>query len=316
MIEGDAHFPAYRLQGGETLDVRIHYATVGTPVRDPDGRISNAVLLLHWTGGSHESLLLPDLESSLYGPGQSLDASRYFLVFPDALGHGGSSKPSDGLRGRFPSYGYRDMVDLQHKLVRETLGIEKLRAVVGLSMGGIHAWMWAEAYPDETPAILPVVAMPMRISGRNLLWRRMVVRQIRADLHWQDAVQRPRGWLEAFPLFRMMLDSVGRLQEAIPDATAADQFVEAAIEQAASMDAADLLYALEASEDYDPMPEKIRARVASIHFVDDEFNPVEIVQALAARLPQFRFVILPGGFGHLTQSLASLWAGELRTLGF
>jgi homoserine O-acetyltransferase len=318
----DAAFSDYRFRNGEVLDeLRLHYATAGTPARNGKGEITNAVLMLHWTTGSGAALCTPEFVSSLYGPGMPLDAAKTFLVFADSVGHGLSSKPSDGLRAKFPRYGYRDMVDLQRRLVSETLGIERLRAIVGLSMGGMHAWLWAEIYPDAVEAILPVVAMPMRISGRNLVWRRIVARQIRSDPSFQggDYAAPPRGWTEAFPLFRMMLDGVPRLQEAVPDLASADDFVEAAVQYASAIDANDVLYALEASEDCDPEPalELIRARVFALSFADDEFNPVSlgILEKLIPRIPGARFVVLPGAFGHLTQAFPSLWAEQVRNLG-
>jgi homoserine O-acetyltransferase len=232
------------------------------------------------------------------------------------VGHGRSSKPSDGLRARFPSYGYRDMVELQHKLVTEVLGIRKLRAVVGISMGGMHAWMWAELWPGAVEGIVPVVAMPMRISGRNLVWRRIVARQIRTDPEWLQGEypSSPRAFREAYTIFRMMLHGVQQLQDLIPDKAAADLFIEAAAEQGASIDANDLLYALEASDDYDPVPERIFTKVLAINFADDEFNPVLMVKALIYRVPNGRLVLLRGGAGHQSHGLASRWAERVREL--
>jgi homoserine O-acetyltransferase/O-succinyltransferase len=314
--ENDQVFGGFRFGSGETLDVRLHYATAGTQVRDSSGRIVNAVLMLHWTGGTHESLLGEEFRHSLYGPGRPLDAATHYLIFPDSLGHGGSSKPSDGLRARFPRYGYREMVELQHKLVTEVLGIRKLRSIVGISMGGMHAWMWAELWPEAVLGIVPVVAMPMRISGRNLVWRRIVARQIRTDPEWLEGeyLSPPRGFREAYTIFRMMLHGVQQLQDLIPDVAAADAFVEAAAEQGEAIDANDLLYALEASEDYDPVPERILTKVLAVNFADDEFNPVLMVKPLIYRVPHGRLVLLPGGAGHQSHGLASRWAERVREL--
>ena len=307
--ESEANFAGFRFASGEIADVRLRYATAGTPGRD-------AVLMLHWTGGSMHSLLTPEFVEALHAPGRPLSADEHFLVFVDNLGHGASSKPSDGLRARFPRYCYRDMIELQRKVVREVLGIRKLRIVVGISMGAMHAWMWAEAWPDEVEAIVPVVAMPMRISGRNLLWRRIVSRQIRGDPEWLGGEYRksPRGFVEAYPILRMMLHGVPQLQELAPDVAAADRFIDGAAREAEGLDANDLLYALEASEDYDPVPERIAPQVLAINFADDEFNPLLLVKSLIYRVPNGRLVVLPGGSGHLTHGKPALWADRLREL--
>jgi homoserine O-acetyltransferase len=321
----DQIFANYRFRNGETLpELRLHYATAGTPVRDAKGQITNAVLMLHWTSASGAVLQTPEFASALYVPGAPLDTAKNFLVFIDNVGHGRSSKPSDGLRAKFPKYGYRDMVDLQHRLVTEKLGIQKLRAIVGLSMGGMHAWLWAEDYPDAVEAIMPIVALPARISGRNLLWRRIVERQIRTDPDFKDGnyTSPPRGWTEAFPLFRMMLDGVPHLQEIITDKTSADAFIQLAADQSHLVDANDVLYSLESSTDYDPEPGigRIRAKVFALNFTDDEFNPIVlgILQKVVPQVQGARYVLQPGtgtSFGHLTQAHPSLWAQQVLNLG-
>lgn len=318
----DATFTDYRFRSGESLaSLRIHYATAGTPARDADGKITNAVLLLHWTSASSAALETPEFVSSLYAPGQPLDLATHFLVFIDNVGHGRSSKPSDGLHARFPRYGYRDMVDLQHRVITESLGIRRLRAIVGLSMGGMHAWLWAEEHRDAVDAIMPIVALPSRIAGRNLIWRRIVSRAIRTDPEWKggEYERPPRGWVEGFPLFRMMLDGVPHLQAAIPDRAPADAFVQGAADTARAMDANDVLYSLESSEDYDPEGAlgDIRAKVLALNFSDDEFNPVVLgtLERLVSRVPGARFVVQPGtdrSFGHFTQAHPSLWAHHVR----
>ncbi len=318
----DVTLSQYRFRDGETLPaLRIHFSTLGQPRRDSAGKITNAVLLQHWTSASSEALQTPEFASTLYAPGRPLDATRYFLVFVDNVGHGGSSKPSDGMHARFPRYGYRDMVDLQHRVVREVLGVERLHAIVGLSMGGMHAWMWAEAYPDEVGGIMPIVSLPARIAGRNLIWRRIVTRAIRTDVEWKggEYLQPPRGWVQAFPLFRMLLDGVPHLQAGVTDVASADSFVDDAEAQARKMDANDVLYSLESSTDYAPEAElaKVRAKVTVLNFGDDEFNPVSLhaLEALTATVPQARLVVQPGttrSFGHLTQAHPSLWAEHVE----
>ncbi|KFE61951.1 alpha/beta fold hydrolase [Hyalangium minutum] len=316
--QGDAVFANHRLHNGMTLpELRIHYATAGTPRRDATGAVTNAVLLLHWTGSSGEVLRSKPFVDALFAPGKPLDATKYYLIFPDSLGHGRSTKPSDGLRARFPAYGYRDIVELQHRLVTETLGIPRLHAIVGLSMGGMNAWLWSELYPDDVEAVMPIVSLPTRVSGRNLLWRRFVTHQIRNDPDWRggDYTAPPRGWCEAFPVFRMLLDGVPHLQETIPHAAAADAFVQEAITQAARMDANDILYSLESSADYDPEPalRDIKAKVFALNFSDDEFNPVSLgtLERLMPRVKRGRFVIQPGhggSYGHFTQAHPEQWA--------
>ncbi|WP_245767040.1 alpha/beta fold hydrolase [Stigmatella erecta] len=314
----DATFANHRFRDGTTLpEVRIHYATAGTPRRDATGAVTNAVLLLHWTGSSGEVLRSKPFADALFAPGKPLDAAKYFLIFPDSIGHGRSSKPSDGLRARFPAYGYQDMVELQHRVVTETLGIPRLHAIVGLSMGGMNAWLWSELYPDSVQAVMPIVSLPARISGRNLLWRRFVSHQIRNDPEWSggEYTNPPRGWLEAFPVFRMLLDGVPHLQATLPDVPAADAFVQEAIAQAARFDANDILYALESSADYDPEPAlgAIKAKVFALNFTDDEFNPVSLgtLEQLMPRVKRGRFVLQQGheaSFGHFTQAHPEQWA--------
>jgi homoserine O-acetyltransferase len=243
-VHADAWFDHYRFRSGEVLPrVRIHYATLGSPHRNAQGHIDNAVLVLHWTGADGDALLGPHYMEALFAPGRPLDATRYFLIFPDSVGHGQSSKPSDGLKAGFPKYGYADMVDLQHRLVTEKLGIAHLRAILGMSMGGMNAWQWAEVYPDAMDGVMPVVSVPMPISGRNLLWRRIVIDAIRSDPQWNrgNYTSPPHGWLNASPLIGMMLDSVLHLQALVPDGSAADRFVADARRQAVSIDANDIL---------------------------------------------------------------------------
>lgn len=319
--EGEVEFRDVRFRDGQVLPtVRIHYSTAGTPRRDERGRITNAVLMLHWTGSSSEVLQSRAYADTLYGPGRPLDLSRYFLVFIDAVGHGKSSKPSNGLRASFPAYGYEDIVTLQYRTVTEALHIEHLHAIVGLSMGGMNAWQWAERYPDFMDALIPIVALPAPISGRNLIWRRFVALSIRNDPAWNGGnyTTPPRGWTESFPVFRMLLDGVPHLHETVRDRAAADAFIRNASAAAAHMDANDLLYALEASGDYDPSRslESIRARVFALNFSDDAFNPVElgILEESMRRVPRGTYVIQPGtpqSFGHFTQAHPELWAPRI-----
>jgi homoserine O-acetyltransferase len=316
--QADAFFDNYRFRDGEILPrLRIHYSTLGSPHRNAQGQIDNAVLVIHWTGADGKTLLSKNYMEALFAPGRPLDATRYFLILPDNVGHGQSSKPSDGLKAAFPKYGYADMVDLQHRLVTEKLGIEHLHAILGMSMGGMNAWQWAEAYPDAMDGIMPVVSMPIPISGRNMLWRRIVVDAIRSDPQWNGGnyTAPPQGWLKAFPLMGMMLDGVPHLQVLVPDAPAADRFIADARSQAITIDANDILYSLSSSADYDPQPglAAIKTKVYALNFADDEFNPVElrVLEELMPKVHGGRFTVQPASarsLGHLTMAHPELWS--------
>jgi homoserine O-acetyltransferase/O-succinyltransferase len=308
--------------------LRIHYATLGSPHRNGQGEIDNAVLVLHWTGADGRALLTPTYLNSLFDPGRPLDAHRYYLIFADSVGHGRSSKPSDGLKVGFPHYGYRDIVDLQHRLVTQTLRIKHLHAILGMSMGGMNAWQWAEAYPDAMDGIMPVVSLPMRVSGRNLLWRRMVIDGIRSDPEWQGGnyTRAPQGLLRGYALLRMMIEGVPHFQTLVPDRAAAEQFTQDAGRQAEQIDANDLLYSLESSADYDPQPglAAIKTKVFALNFSDDEFNPaqLDVLDRLVPTVPHGRFIVQEGSetsYGHLTMAHPELWsqhvADFMRELG-
>jgi homoserine O-acetyltransferase/O-succinyltransferase len=316
--QADAWFENYKFRDGETITrLRIHYATLGEPHRNADGNIDNAVLVLHWTGADGLALLSPAYMEALFDVGRPLDARRYYLIFPDNVGHGQSSKPSDGLKAKFPNYGYRDIVDLQHKLVTETLGINHLHAILGMSMGGMNAWQWAEAYPDAMDGVMPVVSLPIKVSGRNMLWRRMVINDIRSDPEWNGGnyTKPSTGWLLGYEILRMMIDGVPHLQATVPDGQAADRIIEDERKQAEAVDANDILYSLKSSADYDPEPglTSIRTKVFALNFDDDEFNPemLHVLERLMTQVPHGRFIVQSGSetsFGHLTMAHPELWA--------
>jgi homoserine O-acetyltransferase len=316
--EADFVVKDFRFQGGETLpEVRLHYVTVGTPQRDASGRVSNAVLLLHGTSSTSKQWFGPTIAPELFAPGQPLDASRWYVIMPDGLGRGGSTKPSEGLRARFPKYGYGDVVAAQHLLVTKGLGVEHLRAVVGTSMGGMHTWMWAERWPEMMDVAMPIACQPTAVSGRNLVFRRVLSESIRNDPDWKngDYEAPPRHWLAAAPLWAMMLDSPVRMQEAAPTRQAAIEWYEKAKAAVAKdYDANDFLYWVESSFDYDPQPDlgKIRAKVVAVNFADDQINPPELpnVEKLVKSVPGARFVLVPASdktLGHLSLRLAALW---------
>jgi homoserine O-acetyltransferase len=327
--QADVTYENYVFRSGEKLDgVRIHYATMGAPHRGKDGEIDNAVLVQHWTGADSRAVLTPIYMKSLYDPGQPLDAKKYYLIFTDSVGHGRSSKPSDGLRTKFPNYGYRDMVDLQHRLVTETLGIKRLHAILGMSMGGMNAWQWAEAYPDAMDGVMPVVSLPVKVSGRNLIWRRMAIDYITGDPEFKDGNYEspPQGWTQAYELLRLMIDGVPHMQAIAPEGAGADKFIADAKTQAAAADATDVLYSLKSSSDYDPEPDlgKIKAKLFALNFGDDEFNPDELklLETLTPRVKNGRYVVqagTPESFGHLTMAHPELWSKHvaefMRDLG-
>ncbi len=304
----------YRFVSGEQLDsVKLHYRTLGTPRRDAKGNIANAVLFLHWTGASGIELLATLFSQVLFGPGQALDLEKYFLIVPDNLGHGQSSKPSDGLGRRFPHYRFADMVSLQHRLVTDRLNISRLHSIVGLSIGGMHAWMWGEQYPEAVESLIPIVAQPAPISGRNLLWRRVIAQAIRTDPAWEKGLPLHR-WPATFPLMLLMAEGVGQLETAITNSSDALQFIQTANKAALSKNAIDMVYALEASDDYNPQHlERISARVFALNFADDEFNPVElgVLPAAMNRVKQGSFLMVPSSaetHGHSSQMRPHLWA--------
>lgn len=317
-VHADAWFDNYKFRGGETLErLKTHYATLGTPHRNAQGDIDNAVLVLHWTGADGRTLLSPTYTKALFDPGRPLDANRYYLIFPDNVGHGQSSKPSDGLKVKFPNYDYGDIVDLQHRLVTETLGIKHLHAILGMSMGGMNAWQWAEAYPDMMDGVMPVVSLPITVSGRNLLWRRMVIDAIRSDPEWKngDYTQPPRSWIYGFRVLRMMIDSASALQQQIPDGAAADKFLATTRIQAEHVDPNDILYSLKSSFSYNPEPDlsKIKTKLFALNFSDDEFNPdkLQVLEKLVPKLKQGRYVVQQGTSsspGHFTMTRPDLWA--------
>lgn len=323
--EGDVVLRDFRFASGEHLpEVRIHYRVLGTPRRDAQGRVNNAVLIMHGTTGSGAQFLQPQFAGELFGPGQPLDAAKYFIVLRDGLGHGKSSKPSDGLRAKFPRYGYRDVVAADHRMLTEGLGIQHLRVVMGTSSGGMQTWLWGVMHPDFMDALVPLGSLPIQVSGRNRVWRRMVSDAIRGDALWREGnytAQPPALRLAAQMVFFMTSNPVLR-QEAMPTAAQADavldEFVEAYLEQA---DANDMLYAIESSNDYDPGPglEKIRAALVAINSVDDLINPPElgILEREIKRVPRGRVVMIPydaNSRGHGSHTFPRLWKHELAAV--
>jgi homoserine O-acetyltransferase len=324
-LEADAHLRDFRFQSGEVLpDLRIHYRTFGTPRRDAAGVVRNAVLITHGTTGSGAQFVRSEFSGQLFGPGQPLDAAKYFIVLPDGIGHGQSSKPSDGLRARFPRYGYLDMVEAQRRLLVETLGVTHLRLVMGTSMGGMHTWLWGQLHPDMMDALMPLASLPTQIAGRNRVWRRMAIDAIRQDPQWLggDYKTQPGSLrLAAQMLWFMSSNPVLRQAEA-PTLAQADARLDAFVAgYLKGADANDFLYALEASRDYDPGPglERIQAPLLAVNSADDLINPPElgILEREIKRVPKGRAVVLPltpDTRGHGSHTVAALWKTYLVDL--
>ena len=286
--------------------------------------VRNAVLILHGTGGSGASLVREEFAGELFGPGQLLDASRYFLVLPDGIGHGKSSKPSDGLHAHFPRYGYRDMVQAEYLLLTQGLKVNHARLVMGTSMGGMHTWLWGELHPQFMDALMPLASLPTQISGRNRVWRRLVSDAIRNDPQWQGGEYRaqPPSLRTALQMIWLLGSNPALRQQEAPTLAAADRVIDAAVSDSLkTQDANDILYAIEASQDYDPGPalEKIEAPLYAVNSADDLVNPPElkILEREIGRVPQGRAVVIPFSertHGHGSHTYAVLWRGYLEEL--
>ena len=323
--EGDYVAHNFKFKSGEELpELRLHYRTLGKPERDAQGRIKNAVLILHGTGGSGQQFLVAQFAGELYGPGQLLDINKYFIILPDGIGHGKSSKPSDGMHAHFPAYEYDDMVSAQHLLVTEGLGVQHLRLILGTSMGCMHSFVWGETYPDFMDALMPLACLPVQIAGRNRVWRKMLMDAIRNDPDWNggEYKEEPKQALLAAEDFLVIAGSAPLLmQKTLPTRDAADKYAEDAEKRAATLDANDLLYQVNASRNYDPSPqlEKITAPVMWINSADDFINPPElgIAEKESKRLKNGTFILLPISdqtHGHGTHTWAVVWQSYLKQL--
>ncbi|MEO5739495.1 MAG: alpha/beta fold hydrolase [Vicinamibacterales bacterium] len=315
----------FRFTSGEVLPaLRLHYRTLGKPERDANGRIRNAVLIMHGTGGTGAQFETPSFAGPLFVPGGVLDANRYFLIMPDAVGFGQSSKPSDGLRARFPRYGYIDIVTAQYRLLTEGLGVNHLRLVMGTSMGAMHTWLWGERYPDFMDALMPLGSLPTQISGRNRVWRRVIIDAIRNDPEWNGGNYSTQP--QSLRTAQLMLFLVGgnpiTRQELMPTLAQSDRVLDVVIENGTkASDANDVLYGIEASRDYDPGPqlEKIRAPLFAINTADDFIDPPElgILEREIKRVPRGRAIVIPLGpdtRGHGTHTIAGVWKHYLAEL--
>jgi homoserine O-acetyltransferase len=323
-VEGDAVLKDFRFATGETLDLKVHYRTIGQPWVDKAGNVLNAILILHATSGSSAQFVVSPFAGELFGEGQPLDAGRHYLVVPDAIGHGKSSKPSDGLRAKFPRYGYEDMIRAQHRLLTEALKVNHVRLVMGTSMGGMHTWLWGQRYPEFMDALLPLACLPTQISGRNRLWRNLAAEAIRTDPEWQEGkyMSQPRGLRLAAEVLQLMSSSPMVRQRQGPTSKEADAaFAKELAGLLARLDANDLLYAVESSRDYDPGPglDKIRAPLLAINFADDLINPPElgILEREIRRVQKGRAIVIPASketVGHGTHTRAAVWKEHLEKL--
>ncbi|HMK81167.1 MAG TPA: alpha/beta fold hydrolase [Xanthobacteraceae bacterium] len=318
---GDVVLRDFRFDSGETLgELKLHYVTLGTIRRNAAGRVVNAVLLLHGTGGTLDAWLRPSLADELFAAGGPLDATKYFIILPDGIGRGGSSKPSDGLRTKFPHYRYADMVRATHQLLTAHLRVDHLRLVMGTSMGGMQTWMWGEMYPDFMDGLVPVASQPTAISGRNWLFRRIAIEAIRNDPDWNGGnyEKNPTRWIYSAPASALMGESTLDWQRRAPSREAGDALYRELTERASKLDANNQLYATEAVMDYDPSREleKIKAPLLAINSADDAINPPElgVVEPAIKRIPGARFVLIPASEktnGHLTYFQGALWRQHL-----
>jgi homoserine O-acetyltransferase len=324
--EGDYVVKNFKFRSGESLpELRLHYTTLGKPARDTQGRVTNAVLILHGTGGTGHQFLSPIFAGELFGPGQLLDATRYFIILPDGIGHGKSSKPSDGLHAHFPQYDYDDMVLGHYRLLTEGLGVNHLRLLFGTSMGCMHSFVWGETYPDFMDALMPMACQPVQIAGRNRIWRKMVMDAIRNDPDWKagEYTSEPEQALRTVLDFLLIAGSAPLyMQKTLPTRDAADKYLDEYFKaRMPGLDANDTLYHVNASRNYDPSSQldKIKAPVMFINSADDFINPPELGNAEREirKVKNAQFILLPISDetrGHGTHTRAVVWKQYLAEL--
>jgi len=315
----------FQFKSGEKLpEVKLHYYTLGTPQKDASGKVRNAVLILHGTGGTGKQFLTANFGGVLFGPGELLDASKYFIILPDNIGHGGSSKPSDGLHMKFPHYEYDDMIELQYRLLTQGLGVNHLRLVMGTSMGGMHSWLWAEQHADFIDAAMPLASQPIEIAGRNRMMRRMIMDDIRNSPDWNNGEYReqPQGLAAANQVLLIMSSAPVRMQKEEPSRDQADDYLEKFVaDHVKSTDANDMLYYFDASRNYNPEPqlEKITAPLTAVNSADDTINPPElkVIDRDIQRVKNGKYVLLPitdQTRGHGTHTWPAIWGNYLEEL--
>lgn len=324
--DGDFVIRDFAFESGERIPaLNIHYATLGAPRRDASGAIVNAVMILHGTGGTGRQFLAPQFAQELYGPGQPLDVSRYYIILPDGIGHGKSSRPSDGMRMRFPKYDYADMVEAQRRLLVDGLKVRKLRLLMGTSMGCMHGFVWGEAHPEMIQAMMPLACLPVEIAGLNRMWRQGAINGIKSDPAWANGdyqAQPAQGLRTAASLLTVAGAAPLYLQKAYPTRDAAGAYMEERVTSyVKGADANDLIYQIDASRTYNPIAglERITMPVTWVNSADDFINPYDlgIAEPAAKRLPKGRFVLIPASAdtrGHGTHTWAKFWKQELIDL--
>jgi homoserine O-acetyltransferase len=325
MTEADYVIKDFTFASGETLpELRIHYRTFGAPKKNAQGVVTNAVLVMHGTGGTGGQFTGRGFAGELFMAGQPLDASSYYIILPDDIGHGKSSKPSDGSRAKFPRYGYQDMLTAEHALLTRGLGVNHLRLVMGTSMGGMHTWLWGERWPDFMDALMPLASVPGQISGRNRVWRRVVIDAIRHDPEWQGGnyTKQPQSARTAAEMLWLVSSNPVIRQRNAPTLAQSDKEIDDYVANwLRTGDANDQLYALEASFDYDPGPglEKITAPLFAVNSADDLVNPPEIglLEKEIKRVAKGRAIMIPLSdrtAGHGTHTIAAIWKSYLQEL--
>jgi len=323
--EGGYTIKDFHFASGETLpELKLHFRTLGTIHRNAKGHVDNAVLIMHGTGGTGTQFLQDRFAGELFGAGQPLDAAKYFIVLIDDIGHGKSSKPSDGLHMKFPRYTYDDMIVAEYRVVTEKLKVDHLRLVMGTSMGAMHTWLWGEAYADFMDALMPLASLPVQIAGRNRMMRRMYMDAIRNDPEWNNGeyTHQPRGLADAIHILLIMGSSPLQMQKDAPDRDSADKYLEARVAQLMKEDDAnDCLYQIDSSRDYNPQPKlgTIKALLLAINSADDEINPPElgILEREIKNVPRGRAVVIPisdATHGHSTHTWAAVWKDQLLQL--
>ena len=324
-IEGDFVLQNFTFTDGEALpELRIHYRTLGKPVKDSHGMVRNAVLIGHGTGGNGANFLTPQFAGELFCAGQPLDAAKYFIILPDGIGHGNSSKPSDGLHARFPHYGYTDMVTANFRLLTEGLGVNHARLIMGTSMGGMQTWVWGEQHPDFMDALMPLASVPIAMSGRNRVWRVTIMNAIRNDPGYLNGEyhKEPEALKTGAAVLWLESSNPIQRQREAPTLAQADRAIDDYVASFMKTgDANDLLYQLDASHDYDPGAglEKIRAPLLAVNSADDLVNPPElgVLEREIKRVPHGRAIVIPLSDrtrGHQSHSLPVLWKADLDRL--
>lgn len=324
--EADAVFGGFAFTSGEKLpELKIHYTTLGTPARANDGSVTNAVMILHGTGGTGQQFFQPQFASELFGPGQVLDTAKYFIILPDNIGHGKSSKPSDGLRMAFPAYDYDDMVAAQYRLVTEKLGVKKLKLILGTSMGCMHGFVWATKYPQAVEKLAPFACLPIEIAGQNRMWRKLSIDAIKADPAWNKGnyTSPPLAGLRTAASLSMVAGANPlSMQAQYSTRQLSEQFTDEAFTRIVTRnDANDIIYQLDSSRTYNPWPllETIKTPMLWINSADDFINPSAygITEKAVKRMPTARFILIPASLetkGHGTHTWARFWKDDLAKL--